>query len=74
MLSINRDNILLQKQVEELKEKSKDSEYTIKASLYEKDKEIKKMKEDMLSMQESQKEILALLKDSAKLMEALNSN
>lgn len=33
------DDILLQKQVEELKEKSKDGEYTIKASLYEKDRD-----------------------------------
>lgn len=74
LLTINGDNVVLQKQVEELKEKSKDSEYTIRASLNEKDKEIKKMKEDMLSMQESQKEILALLKDPVRLMEALNSS
>jgi hypothetical protein len=74
LLTINGDNIVLQKQVEELKEKSKDSEYTIRATLYEKDKEIKKMKEEMLSMQESQKEILALLKDPSKLFEVLNDS
>jgi hypothetical protein len=48
------DDILLQKQVDELKEKSKDGEYTIKASLYERDRD-KKMKEEMLLMQNSKR-------------------
>lgn len=71
-LTINTDKVVLQKQVAELKEKSKDNEYIIKAKLQEKDEQIKTMKEQMRSMQESQTEILALLKDPTKLMAALN--
>jgi hypothetical protein len=74
MLTINDDNIVLQKQVAELTEKSKDNEYIIKAKMQEKDEEIKSMKEQMLSMQESHKEIMALLKDPAKLLEVLKEN
>ena len=36
-LTINADKLILQKQVEELTEKTKDNEYTIKAKLQEKD-------------------------------------
>jgi len=36
LLSVNSDKVILQKQVSELKEKSKDSEYIIKAKLQEK--------------------------------------
>jgi hypothetical protein len=61
--SINRDNILLQDQVEELKKEAEDSEYNIKASLDEKDKKIKELKEELCLVKESQKEILALMKD-----------
>ena len=73
-LTINTDKVVLQKQVAELKEKSKDNEYIIKAKLQEKDEQIKTMKEQMRSMQESQTEILTLLKDPTKLMAALNEN
>jgi predicted kinase len=41
LLQINADNLILQKQVEELTEKSKDNEYTIRAKLQEKDEQIK---------------------------------
>ena len=71
-LTINTDKVVLQKQVAELKEKSKDNEYIIKAKLQEKDEQIKTMNEQMRSMQESQTEILTLLKDPTKLMAALN--
>jgi hypothetical protein len=74
LLTINGDNIVLQKQVAELTEKSKDNEYIIKAKMQEKDEEIKYMKEQMESMQDSQKEIMALLKDPAKLLEVLKEN
>jgi integrase len=73
-LTINTDRVVLQKQVAELKEKSKDNEYIIKAKLQEKDEQIKTMNEQMRSMQESQTEILTLLKDPTKLMAALNEN
>ena len=44
LLTINSDKLILQKQVLELKEKSKDSEYIIKAKLEEKNVEIENMK------------------------------
>ena len=72
LLSINSDNLVLEKQVKELTEKSIDNEYIIKTKLEEKDSEIQNLKgQQMVSMQESQKEILDLLKDPLKLMEAL---
>jgi hypothetical protein len=74
LLTINSDKLILQKQVLELKEKSKDSEYIIKAKLQEKDNEIENMKGQMVLMQQAQKEILDLLKDPAKLLEAVNDN
>jgi integrase len=74
LLTINGDSIVLQKQVVELTEKSRDTDYMIKAKLQEKDEEIKYMKEQMESMQDSQKEIMALLKDPAKLLEVLKEN
>ena len=40
LLTINSDKVILQKQVLELKEKSKDSEYIIKAKLQEKENQI----------------------------------
>jgi hypothetical protein len=39
-----------------------------------KDKEVQSLKDQMLSMQEAQKEILDLLKDPAKLLEMLKEN
>jgi hypothetical protein len=74
LLTINGDKIILQKQVLELKEKSKDSEYIIKAKLEEKNDEIENMKGQMILMQQAQKEILDLLKDPAKLLEVLKEN
>ena len=74
LLTINSDKVILQKQVTELKEKSKDSEYIIKAKLEEKNMEIENMKGQMVLMQQAQKEILDLLKDPTKLLEALKDN
>ena len=45
LLTINSDKLILQKQVLELKEKSKDSEYIIKAKLVEKENQIEFNKE-----------------------------
>lgn len=64
----------LQKQVEELTEKTNDSDYMIKAKMQEKDEEIRSMKEQMESMHQAQKEIMALLKEPAKLLEILKEN
>ena len=46
----------------------------IESKLTEKDNEIQSLKEQMASMQESHKEIMALLKDPAKLLEVLKEN
>ena len=53
LLTINVEKIILQKQVSELKEKSRDSEYIIKGKLHEKDKQIEAMNEkyDLLQSQ-----------------------
>jgi integrase len=44
LLTINADKIVLQKQVTELKEKTRDNEYIIKAKLQEKDNDIAELK------------------------------
>jgi integrase len=74
LLTINSDKLILEKQVLELKEKSKDSEYIIKAKLEEKNAEIENMKGQMVLMQQAQREILDLLQDPAKLLEVLKEN
>jgi integrase len=61
LLSINNDKMILQKQVEELKEKSKDNEYAIRAELQEKDKEIMRIQKQMLDIQKSQEETNKML-------------
>jgi hypothetical protein len=53
LLTINSDKVILQKQVLELKEKSKDSEYIIKAKLQEKENQI-----DALIKKQEQFEVL----------------
>jgi len=63
---------VLQKQVIELTEKSKDNEYIIKAKLQEKDEEITNMKEEMNMLQKAQREIMDLLNDPVKLIKVLN--
>jgi hypothetical protein len=67
LLTIQNDGSKFEKQVKELKEKSKDNEYLIKAKLQEKDEEIQTLKQQMTLMQESQKEILQCLKYPEKL-------
>ncbi|MGE5862432.1 MAG: hypothetical protein ACM31H_01560 [Nitrososphaerales archaeon] len=55
LLTINNNQKILEKQITELKEKSQDNEYIIKAKLHEKDEQIKelkkseKVKEDVLA-------------------------
>jgi vacuolar-type H+-ATPase subunit I/STV1 len=50
-LTINGDKVVLQKQVAELKEKTKDSEYIIKAKLQEKEEQIKSITDQFSQMQ-----------------------
>jgi integrase len=60
-LTINEENRLKIK-VGELIEKSKNNEYIIKAKLQEKDDEVRNMKDQIVALQDAQKEILECLK------------
>ena len=45
LLTINSDNLVLNKQIHKLEERNKENEYIIKGKLQEKDKEIKELKQ-----------------------------
>jgi integrase len=70
-LTINDEN-RLSKQVQELKEKSKDKDYVINGKRQEKESEIQIMKQQIQMLRESQKEILECLKYPSKLNQILN--
>jgi hypothetical protein len=57
LLTINGDKVVLQKQVAELKEKTKDSEYVIKGKL-QKDKQIESLTKKQEEMESKFKQIL----------------
>jgi len=57
LLTINNDKLVLQKQVTELKERSKDSEYIIRSKLEEKDIQLRNMQDQFTAMQ-SQVQVL----------------
>jgi hypothetical protein len=63
LLTINSDKVILQKQVLELKEKSKDSEYIIKAKLQEKENQI----DALIKKQEQFEQLLQSLIDTGQL-------
>jgi hypothetical protein len=63
LLSIHYDKTILQKQVEDLKEKNSDNEYAIKTRLQEKDEQIISIQEQMSKIQKSQEETLKQLRD-----------
>jgi hypothetical protein len=71
LLSVNQDNLALRKQVQELNEKSKDTDYIINAKLVEKDEIISSMKEkydaDIALLKEAMKDMQQLLKNPEKL-------
>jgi hypothetical protein len=73
LLTINSDKLILQKQVLELKEKSKDSDYIIKAKLQEKEEQIQNMKgkydNDIELLKDAIYDMQQLLKDPEKLAE-----
>jgi integrase len=58
LLTINGDKVVLQKQVTELKEKSKDNEYIIKGKLHEKDMQIEALTKKQEEMESKFKQIL----------------
>ena len=72
LFTINEDNKKLERQFNELKEKSKDNEYIIKAQLHEKESEMQIMKQQIQMLTESQKEILECLKYPEELRHILN--
>lgn len=63
LLTINGDKVVLQKQVTELKEKSKDNEYIINGKLHEKDMQI----EALIKKQEQFEKVIQSLIDSGQL-------
>jgi hypothetical protein len=67
LLTINEDSKKLEKQFIELKEKSKDNEYIIRARLQEKESELEVMKQQIAKLAESQKEVLECLRNPEKL-------
>jgi hypothetical protein len=68
LLTINSDKVILQKQVTELKEKSKDSEYIIKAKLQEKENQI----DALIKKQEQFELLIQSLIDSGQLKPTIN--
>jgi hypothetical protein len=61
LLTINSDKLVLQKQVLELKEKSKDSEYIIKAKLQEKEEQMRNMQDQFAAMQSQVQTLISTL-------------
>ena len=61
-LTINGGSAVLQKQVQELKDKARDNEYIIKGKLEDKENEIGSLKDDMNSMREDMNNIFEVLK------------
>jgi predicted nuclease with TOPRIM domain len=66
LLIVNGDTAVTtttkQKQVQQLKENAKDSEYVIKGKLEDKEKEIRSLKEDMNSMRDDMNNVFEILK------------
>lgn len=77
LLTISGDSFVLQKKVEELTEKTKDSEYIIKAKLREKDETIEKIREkydtDIALLKEAIADMQQLLRTPEKLAEISQS-
>ena len=61
LLTINGDNQILQKQVEELTEKTNNNDYLLKGKLREKEEEIHSMKEQFNAMQSQLQTLISTL-------------
>ena len=61
VLTISGNKALLQKQVEQIKQETKDNEYIIKGKLHEKDEDIRSMKEELSSMRSEMNDVLEVL-------------
>ena len=64
LLTISNDKTKLTKQVAELKEKSKDTEYIVKGKLQEKDDQINALTQQFSSMQSQIQSLIATLSES----------
>jgi hypothetical protein len=62
ILTIGVDKAVLQKQVEIIKQETRDNEYIIRGKLQEKDEEISSMKEELISMRSQMNDVLEVLK------------
>ena len=62
ILTVGVDKAVLQKQVDRIKQETKDNEYIIKGKLQEKDEEIRSMKEELSSMRSQMNDVLEVLK------------
>jgi hypothetical protein len=62
VLTINGDKSRLQKQVEDLKQETKDNEYIIKGKLQEKDEELRTVRTELDSMKSQMNDVLEVLK------------
>jgi hypothetical protein len=62
LLTINGANSVLQKQVQDLKDKARDDEYIIKGKLEDKEREIGSLKDDMNSLRDDMNNIFEVLK------------
>jgi hypothetical protein len=69
LLTINGDKVVLQKQVAELKEKTKDTEYIIRHRLEEKENEIDSIKRQMAQQAEQVNKILLALQSNPLLLQ-----
>ena len=61
LLTINNGNVILQKEVAQLQQKSKDSDYIIRGKLQEKDEEIKTMQEQFNTMQSQLQTVISIV-------------
>jgi hypothetical protein len=70
-MKIDFKNKLMNYQVNELSEKTKDNDHVVKAKLQEKDEELKNLKEMMLSIQQEQKEMRDSLRMRNKVLDTM---
>jgi hypothetical protein len=61
-LTIGVDKAVLQKQVDRIKQETKDNEYVIRGKLQEKNEEMRSMKEELTSMRSQMNDVLEVLK------------
>jgi hypothetical protein len=71
LLTVTTDKSKLEARVIDLTQRSKDTDYVIKAKLLEKDDEIQEMKREIILIKQEQRELLELMNPHKKLMNIL---